>query len=309
MPLDPTFQYVLAQLANAPRPSSLEESRAAAISGSALLPKRPVSIASTRDLTYPGPASELAARLYTPLGDGPFPLTVYYHGGGFVAYSIETHDALARELCAASGSMLLSVEYRLAPEHQFPAPLDDAYAALIWAAAQAGELGADPSKLAVAGDSAGANLATAVALRARDEAGPKLRAQLLIYPAVDFADTDRYPSRTENGQGYFLTQEQMRVFGTLYLSDPAHISHPHASPITAELHDLPPALVLTAEFDPLRDEGVAYAEALSAAGNRAEHIGGPGMMHGFANMTGLSATAASLVDQAGAWLGRELRSI
>lgn len=307
MALDPHLKEVLLQMAAAPQPGSLEEMRAVVIANAARSPKRPVDIAGTRDLTIPGPASELPARLYTPQGAGPHPLTVYFHGGGFVAYSIETHDSVCRELCAGANSAVLSVEYRLAPEHRFPAGVEDAYAALRWAAAHGEELGADPSRLAVAGDSAGASLAIACTLRARDEGGPPIRAQLLIYPAVDFVNTERYPSRRENGEGFFLTEERMRFFAQMYLADPGHGVHPHVSPLhAAQLHDLPPALVMTAEFDPLRDEGAAYAEALQAAGVRADHLPGPGMIHGFANMTAFSPAAAGLLDRAAAWLGAEL---
>ncbi|GGM09210.1 alpha/beta hydrolase [Deinococcus aerophilus] len=310
MPLDPALQDVLLQFAAAPQPAGLEEMRRMVVANAGRVPRRPVTLASTRDLTIPGPACALPARLYTPPGEAPaqgWPLTVFFHGGGFVAYSIETHDQLCRELCAGAASAVLSVEYRLAPENKFPAPVDDAYAAFTWAAANAAELGADPSRLALAGDSAGASLCIAVTQRARDEQGPTLAAQLLIYPAADFVNTGRYPSRQENGTGYFLTEERMKFFGEMYLAEAAHGAHPHVSPLhAADLTDLPPALVLTAEFDPLRDEGVAYTEALRAAGTRAEHQPGPGMIHGFANMTGVSPAAAALVDRAAAWLGREL---
>ncbi len=310
MPLDPALKEVLLKLAAAPQPNGLDEMRQAVIANAARTPKRAISIAPTRDLTIPGPASALPARLYTPEGTAPaqgWPLTVFFHGGGFVAYSVETHDQVCRELCAGAGSAVLSVEYRLAPEHKFPAPVDDAYAAFLWAADHAAELGANPARLAVAGDSAGASLCIAVTQRARDEHGPDITAQLLIYPVADSMNSERYPSRRENAEGYFLTAERMRYFGQMYLSDPAHRAHPHVSPLhSADLQKLPPALVMTAEFDPLRDEGVAYVEALRAAGNRAEHQPGPGMIHGFANMTGLSPAAATLIDTAAAWLGQEL---
>ena len=310
MPLDPALKEVLLQFAAAPQPNGLDEMRQAVIASAERMPKRPTKIAGTRDLLIPGPESELPARLYLPLGAKPaggWPLTVYYHGGGFVAYSIQTHDQVCRELCEGANTAVLSVDYRLAPEHKFPAPVDDAYAALNWAAEHAADLGVDASRLAVSGDSAGASLSIAVTQRARDEDGPAIKAQLLIYPAADFVNTERYPSRRENGEGYFLTEERMKFFGEMYLAEAAHGEHPHVSPLhAADLKNLPPALILTAEFDPLRDEGVAYAEALTAAGNRAEHQSGPGMIHGFANMTALSPAAAELIDTAAAWLGREL---
>ena len=307
MPVDPYIQAMLQQMAAYPFPTSIQEMRSAGAS-SAAMPARPVTIGGTRDLSVPGPASQLPARLYTPAGEAPaqgWPLTVFFHGGGFAVGDITSHDSLCRELCAASGSAVLSVEYRLAPEFPFPAPGDDCYAAYLWAAAHAPELGADPTRLAVAGDSAGANLSTVVTLRVRDEGGPVPRAQLLFYPAVDFVtETD---SRKANGKGYFLTEDMMRMFGEAYISDPTHAAHPHASPLlSAQLHGLPPALVLTAEFDPLRDEGEAYHQALVKAGNRAEYLPGPGMVHGYANMTGFVPAAAALVDQGAAWLKKEL---
>ncbi|GAA3996123.1 alpha/beta hydrolase [Deinococcus rubellus] len=309
MPLDPALKEVLLQFAAAPQPNGLDEMRQMVIASAERTPKRPAKIAGTRDLLIPGPASELPVRLYLPLGakpEGGWPLTVFYHGGGFVAYSIETHDQVCRELCEGANTAVLSVDYRLAPEYKFPAPVDDAYAAFVWAAEHAAELGVDASKLAVSGDSAGGSLSIAVTQRARDENGPAIKAQLLIYPATDFGNTERYPSRQENGKDYFLTEERMKFFGEMYLADAQHAFHPHVSPINADLGNLPPALVLTAEFDPLRDEGAAYAEALKAAGNRAEQQSGPGMIHGFANMTGISQAAAELMDTAAAWLGREL---
>lgn len=309
MPLDPALKEVLLQFAAAPQPSGLDEMRQMVIASAERTPKRPAKIAGTRDLLIPGPESELPARLYLPLGEEPevgWPLTVFYHGGGFVAYSIETHDQVCRELCEGANTAVLSVDYRLSPEHKFPAPVDDAYAAFVWAAGHATELGVDASRLAVAGDSAGGSLSIAVTQRARDEHGPTIKAQLLIYPATDFGGAGNYASRQENGEGYFLTEERMKFFGEMYLADAQQAAHPHVSPINADLKNLPPALVLTAEFDPLRDEGVAYAEALKAAGNRAEQQSGPGMIHGFANMTGISPAAAELMDTAAAWLGREL---
>ena len=311
MPVDPQLYQVLLQLSQAPEPGSLEEMRAGVKANAARSPKRPVTLGEVRDLMLPGPDGPLGARLYHPAGQAPasgWPLTVYFHGGGFVAYDLDTHDALCRELCAASGAAVLSVAYRLAPEHKFPAAVHDAFASVQWAAAHAAELGADALRLAVAGDSAGANLAAAATLRARDEGGPALRAQLLIYPAADFGNPERYPSRRENARGYFLTAERMKFFGQMYLARPEDAAHPHASPLSAQsFAGLPPALVLTAEFDPLRDEGVAYAGALRAAGVEAEHRPGPGMIHGFANMTGVSSAAAQLVDDAGRWLGNRLR--
>ena len=310
MPLVPELHAFLAQIPPAPaeRPS-IEQMRALAVANSAQLPRRPTSIAGTRELTIPGPASELPARVYTPLGVGPFPLVVYFHGGGFVAYTLDTHDQVCRELCAGAGAVVVSVDYRLAPEFRFPHPTDDAYAAVKWLGIHAAELGADARRMAVAGDSAGASLSLAAALQVRDSGGggPQLAAQLLIYPVADMSGQTEYPSRAENGSGYFLTTEAMQFFGAMYLSTPEDALHPHVSPLhSANLAGLPPTLVLTAEYDPLRDEGQALAEKLHQAGVDATCHPGPGLIHGFANMTGFVPAAAQIMDDAAAWLKEKL---
>ena len=305
MPVDPQLAPFLATAAaneDATRHLTVQQTRQAVAAASARIPKRPVSIAGTRDVTVPGPVMDLPARVYTPPGEGPFPVLVFFHGGGFVAYDLDTHDAVCRELCAAAGVLVVSVGYRLAPENKFPAATDDALAAVRWVGAHARELGGDPERLGVAGDSAGANLSTVTALRIRDEGGPHLSAQLLIYPAVDMADHES-PSMQENSNGYFLTAERMRYFGDAYLRTPQDARHPHASPLHASsLSGLPPALIMTAEFDPLRDQGRAYADALTAAGVPARYLPGPGLIHGFANLTGFVDAAARLMDEAAAWL-------
>ncbi|MBC2650240.1 chloramphenicol hydrolase [Novosphingobium aerophilum] len=241
----------------------------------------PPAVAHVRDLTLDLPGRTIAARLYVPEGasEAP-PLVVYYHGGGWVVGTLETHDGTCRALARASGAAVLSVAYRLAPEARFPAPLDDCFEALVWAHAHAGELGVDGTRLAVAGDSAGGNLAAAVAIRARDEQGPALRHQLLIYPVTD-TDFTR-PSYQENGEaGGFLSTAAMRWFWGHYVDDLDTV-HPHAAVLRhGDLTGLPPATVITAELDPLRDEGMAYAEALAAAGVAVEAEIAPGMIHGF----------------------------
>jgi acetyl esterase len=308
MPLVPELQAMLDQTPPAPaeRPS-MEQMRAIAVANSAQLPKRSTSIAGTREISIPGPASELPARVYTPTGTGPFPLVAFFHGGGFVAYTIDTHDNVCRELCENVGAVVVSVEYRLAPEFRFPHPTDDAYASVKWLGEHAAELDADPARMAVAGDSAGASLGLATALQLRDSGGPRLAAQLLIYPAADMSGHTDYPSRTENGEGYFLTAEAMQFFGAMYLNSPDDALHPHVSPLhSAELAGLPPTLVLTAEFDPLRDEGEALADKLEQEGVDTTYRPGPGLIHGFANMTGFVPAAAAVMDDAAAWLKTKL---
>ncbi|MGY2894156.1 alpha/beta hydrolase [Deinococcus sp. UYEF24] len=315
MPPVPELQAFLAQLPPAPaeRPS-LEQMRATVIASSAQLPRRPTEIAGTREIVIPGPASDLPARVYTPTGRGPaagWPLIVFFHGGGFVAYNLDTHDGVCRELCAGAGAVVVSVEYRLAPEFRFPHPTDDAYAAVNWLGEHAAEVGADPARMSVAGDSAGASLSLATALRLRDDngsgGGPRLAAQLLLYPAADMSGRGEYPSRTENAEGYFLTAESMKFFGAMYLTTPEDALHPHVSPLhSADLKGLPPTLVLTAEFDPLRDEGKALADKLQAEGVDTTYRPGPGLIHGYANMTGFVPAAAQMMDDAAAWLRQKL---
>src|SRR5688572_809153 len=205
--------------------------------------------------------AEIPVRIYWPTSaPGPHPVVVFYHGGGWVIGSIESHDATVKSLAAASGMVFVSVDYRLSPEYKFPTPLDDCFAATKWVVDNATELGVDASRLAVAGDSAGGNLAAAVALMARENGGPAIKFQLLVYPVTDFDSTRR--SMVDNGEGYFLTRAAMEWFGGHYLASDNDRDHHFAAPIRADLSGLPPALVITAEYDPLRDEGNEYGHRL-----------------------------------------------
>lgn len=249
----------------------------------------------------------LEARLYVPEGAGESPpLTLFLHGGGWVIGTLDTHDGTCRALAQESGSAILSLAYRLAPEHPYPAPVDDAYDALVWASIHAADLGCDGSRLAVAGDSAGGNLAAACAILCRDRGGPALRHQLLIYPV-----TDRdygYPSYVANGGGdYYLSQDAMDWFWRHYLSGRADAAAPLALVIrTASLEGVAPASVITAEFDPLRDEGMAYAERLQAAGIPVEAYVAEGMIHGFFSMFEAVPDAWGHIRRAGAILRQAL---
>jgi cation diffusion facilitator CzcD-associated flavoprotein CzcO/acetyl esterase/lipase len=230
------------------------------------------------DGTLPGAAGDLNYRLYRPSSDGPHPVVVYYHGGGWVLGSHESDDPFCRDLCLRTGAVVVSVDYRHAPEARFPAAADDAFAALRWVADHTAELGGVPGHLAVAGWSAGGNLAAVVCQLARDAGGPHIVAQLLITPVTDGTDLDR-PSYRENGEGYILTAALMRWFWDHY-GDPDDRDNPLASPLrAADLSGLPPAVIVTGEFDPLRDEGAAYAEALAAAGVPVQHIAARGHIH------------------------------
>ncbi len=250
-------------------------------------------VAEVRDLEVPSPSGTIPARLYRPEADGPLPLVVYLHGGGWMLGSVESFDTVVRALANAAGTLVLSVGYRLAPEDPFPAGLDDALCAIRWAAAHAEELGADPQRLAIAGDSAGGNLATVAARRLRDEV--PLRMQVLIYPVTDAGcNTASYG---EFGERYGLTAASMQRFWNLYLNGGDGL-HPDASPLRAEdLAGSPPAFVLTAGFDPLRDEAEAYCDALRAAGVEVECSRYEGAIHGFWRWLARTQLSRRAVDE------------
>ncbi|MFT3799849.1 MAG: alpha/beta hydrolase [Burkholderiaceae bacterium] len=243
-------------------------------------------MALVRDLDAPGPLGPIPLRLYRPLGsaaDTALPVLVYYHGGGFVIGDRDTHDVLCRQLSDQSGCAVVSVDYRMAPEHPFPTPVDECLAATRWIHAQAASLGLDASRLAVGGDSAGGSLASVVSLIARDSGDLPIRFQLLIYPGTDIRRS--MPSHEENAKGYLLTIEALDYFVGHYISDPAHLDDWRASPILRQdLQGLPPALVLVAGYDPLRDEGLAYGQKLSEAGNRVSVVNFSRQIHGFITM-------------------------
>ncbi|MFB4317658.1 alpha/beta hydrolase [Actinomadura sp. 21ATH] len=247
-------------------------------------------------------AGDVPVRIYWPDAPAPAPVVVFFHGGGFVLCDLDSHDGLARDLCAGAGAIVVSVDYRRAPEHRHPAAADDAYAAAAWAHAHAAELGGDPGRLAVAGDSAGGALAALTALRARDGGGPPLRHQLLVYPVTDAAmDTASYRDHAADG---FLTAKAMAWYWEQYLGG---ADGRDASPLrAADLSGLPPACVITAEHDPLRDEGEAYAERLAAAGVPVEARRFPGTFHGFAGVTHVLPAAREAVALAAAALRRNL---
>ncbi|MGD9884107.1 MAG: alpha/beta hydrolase [Reyranella sp.] len=254
--------------------------------------------ASVTDLIIDGKAGPIAARLYATARK-PAPTVVFFHGGGWVAGDLYTHDRQARTLSLELDAVVLSVDYRRPPESPFPGAYEDCLAATRWAAANLGKLGDDPTRLAVAGDSAGGNLAAAVAQGCRSNGGPPLKAQFLVYPALDLAGcygapavNDRYPSRQENALGFFLTGDAMRFFANKYIAEAKDSEDPRASPLRSDaLHGLPPAVICTAEFDPLRDEGEAYANALKRAGVRVSYFREPGMVHGFFGMGAASPAA------------------
>jgi acetyl esterase len=244
----------------------------------------PLPIARVEERLIPGPAGAIRLRLYWPHVSGPVPTIVYFHGGGHVIGSLDTHDLIARNLCAGAEAMVASVDYRMGPEDRFPAAVDDSWAALQWIADNAQSLGADPDRIGVHGDSAGANLAAVTALMARDAGYPELRLQSLVYPVSDYTMSGESYRKYATGYG-ILTRDAMAWFRDHYLAAPADAEDWRASPLKApDLAGVAPAIVITAECDVLHDDGERYAEALRAAGVPVEYKEYPGMIHAFFGM-------------------------
>jgi acetyl esterase len=262
---------------------------------------------TVRELSADGPHGPIPLRLYRPLpaSAGALPVLVYFHGGGWVIGDLDTHDVLCRDLALKSGCAVVSVDYRLAPEFPFPVPVDDCLAATRWVQQHAGDLNVDPTRIAVGGDSAGGKLAAVIAIAARNAKDLPISFQLLIYPATD----QRFNTRSYqvNGQGYLLTSDSMTYFRGHYIADTKHYLDWRASPLLADdLSGLPPALVLVAGYDPLRDEGVAYAQRLSEAGNKATLMSFERQIHGFITMGRVINEANEAVEVCAAALKRAL---
>ena len=309
MPVDPHIAAVLAGLADLGAPPIYEgtalEGRASfrQLAQGLRPPEQVTPVASAQDRVIPGADGDLTARVYRPEGPGPFPVIAFFHGGGWVIGDLDTHDNQARDLCRGARSVVVSVDYRLAPEHPFPAAADDAVAAARWIAAHHSGLLGD-GRLAVAGDSAGGNLAAVVAQQLTRD-GISLAGQLLVYPAVDAVGG--YPSRAENGKGYLLEQKSMDWFLGHYAGPSPDERDPRLSPLYGDLSGLAPAIIVTAEFDPLRDEGEAYGQAITAAGGQAEVRRYDGMIHGFFDMGAISPAAAAATAESYALFGDLIR--
>ena len=302
MSLDPAAAGLLQQMEEAGAPPLNEMSPAearVAAEGFVALGGPGDEIAEVVNRTVPGPHGDIGVRIYRPrAGAGAsLPCLVYFHGGGWVLGTLDSTDAICRTVANRADCVVVSVDYRLAPEFKFPVPLDDCYAATEWVVANAASIGGDGARVAVGGDSAGGNLAAAVCLRARDTNGPALRHQLLVYPVTDHDFTTA--SYKANGDGYLLTTSMMTWFWDHYLAKKADAKNPLASPLRAkDLSGLPPALVITAEFDPLCSEGEAYAAALTAAGVAVTATRYPGMIHAFWQMLAVFPDASKAADQA-----------
>jgi acetyl esterase len=304
MPLDPQAQAFLDQVSalNAPPISAMPiEQARQTIRMMMANPGEPEPVAHVENRMIPGPTSNIPVRIYTPQGSAPFPVLIYFHGGGFAIGDLDSYDGVCRSLTNLVGSLVVSVDYRLAPEHKFPAAPEDCYAVTQWVAEHATVLHGDASRIALSGDSAGGNLTAVVAQMARDRGGPSLAFHLMIYPVTDLKAT--CPSIQENGEGYFLTREDMDWFTSLYLNSDDEKDNPLASPLySSDLHGLPPALIITAEYDPLRDEGELYGQKLKEAGVPVTISRYEGMIHGFIGMP-FDKTRQALAECAAALRG------
>jgi acetyl esterase len=302
MPLDPQAKAVMDQVAALGFPAVHTVSPQQARANAQARPRAVgPEVARVENRTIPGPDSQVPVRIYTPPGSGPFPALVWFHGGGWVVGDLESADATARLLTLGAGCVVVSVDYRLAPEAKFPGPAEDCYAATRWVAEHAAEIGVSGNNLAVGGDSAGGNLAAAVCLMVKDRGGPPLGMQLLVYPVTDRNfETGSYG---DNAEGYSLTRETMIWYWDKYLANDADGGNAYAAPLRAQdLGGLPSAVVITAEYDPLRDEGEAYANRLEAAGVPTTLTRYPGMIHGFFGMSAVVDKGKDAIAQASAAL-------
>lgn len=304
--LDPRLKAYLDKLRERPAfdwRSSVDDARRMFWKQAHALESEAPEMLQTRGLKVAGAEGPLDARLYTPFAAGAphGPGVVFFHGGGFVVGDLDSHDMLCRRIADAGRLRVLSVAYRLAPEHRFPAAPEDAIAATAWAARHAAEIGFDPARIAVCGDSAGGNLAAVVAQQTKKRGGPALRAQVLLYPATQFLQMT--PSQIRLKEGYMLTQAAQDFFRDKYLATREDALDTRCSPLLEnDLAGLPPALIVTAGFDPLLDEGKAYADKLEACGVAVTYRDYPGQIHGFFNMTAISAAARDAAADVGRWI-------
>lgn len=306
--LDPTAAAVMEAFRAANRPKyetmSAPEARAASALGRSVVQPEPPELASVEDITAPTPHGPIPLRVYKPKtlpNSGAAPTFIFYHGGGWVIGDLDSHDVVCRQVADQAGFIVVSVDYRLAPEHKFPAAAIDAIAATYWVVENAAKFGIDKERVFVGGDSAGGNLTAVVTLDARDNGGPKFAGQVLIYPVTDLAMT--HPSHSDPATSVLLTHSLMRWFSDHYLNGKADVDDWRASPARAkDLTGLPRAFVITAGADPLHDEGVEYKDRLQAAGVEVAHSEYPGQFHGFWTMGKLIPEANKLTGEVAAWL-------
>ncbi|MBM3946347.1 MAG: alpha/beta hydrolase [SAR202 cluster bacterium] len=295
MPLHPQVKPILEMFAKFPALGSMSPQQTRDLMRLPPAPGRPVY--RTEDRLVAGPGGGILTRIYTPLGNGPFPALVWFHGGGWVLGNLDGADATCRSLCNEAGCVVVSVDYRLAPEHKFPAAAEDCYAVTSWAHNSGSLFNIDPNRIAVGGDSAGGNLAAVVGLMAKERGGPALRFQLLAYPVTDRDYSTK--SYKDNAEGYLLTTASMKWFWDHYLRNDQDAKNPHAAPMQArDMTGLPAAMIITAEFDPLRDEGEAYGKRLQQAGVSTVVKRYDGMIHGFFGMPGVDIGAQVVTEAA-----------
>ena len=276
------------------------EARQAVIDALKAVAGQSEEIGRVEDFRIPHPEHPIPIRIFTPTGDGPFPSLVYFHGGGWVVCDLDTHDAVCRAIARRAGAVVVAVDYRLSPEYKFPAAVEDCYTATEWVAANAASLAVDPRRIAVGGDSAGGNLSAVMCLKSRDEGGPALALQVLVYPVTNLASFDT-PSYREFAEGYYLTRAEMEWFRGHYLARTEDAQSPYASPLLApDLRGLPPALVITAECDTLRDEGEAYAKRLAEAGVEVACTRYGGMIHPFFSLGAAFSQGRRAIEQVAA---------
>jgi len=276
---------------------SPEEARKVAIESLKMTGGTMEPVRSIENLRIPGPEGEIPIRIYTPDAPAPRPALVYFHGGGWVVCDLDTHDVVCSAMARRAGAVVVAVDYRLAPEHKFPAAVIDCYAATAWVASNAEKFGIDTKRISVGGDSAGGNLAAVVALKSRDEDGPAIALQVMVYPVTDLSSFDT-PSYREFGEDHYLTRSEMEWFRGHYLRNMQDAHDPHASPLLAlDLSELPPALIITAECDPLRDEGQAYAKRLEYDGVPVTYECYAGMIHPFFSLSGAIPQAFDAIQQ------------
>lgn len=306
MTLDPQAKLILDQIekAGVPPLHTMSPQAARKAYGAMRSPSKAEQVGSVKNEKILGPHGDIPIRIYKPLNAQAekLPILVFYHGGGWVIGDLDTHDAACRTLTNGAECIVVSVDYRLAPEHKFPVAVEDAFAALEWVVEHAEEIGGNREKVAVGGDSAGGNLATVTTIIAKEQQAPHIAFQLLIYPSTGVGPTKSYE---ENGEGYFLTKDLMAWFRKQYLNTSDDVKHPYLSPYLYEdVSGLPPALIMTAEYDPLRDDGKAYADKLKAAGVDVEYVDYSGMIHGFITMANMIDKGQKALEDAAKALKR-----
>jgi acetyl esterase len=288
---------------------SPEAARLAVVEALKTVAGEPEEIGNVQDVKIPRAEHPIPVRIYRPEGAGPFACLVYFHGGGWVVCDLDTHDVACRAIARRAGAVVVAVDYRLSPEHRFPAAVADGYAAIEWVAANAARLAVDPGRIAVGGDSAGGNLSAVMCLKARKEGGPALALQVLVYPVTNLASFDT-ASYQEFGEGYYLTRAEMEWFRGHYLARIEDAQDPYASPLlAADLRGLPPALVITGECDPLRDEGEAYAKRLAEAGVEVTCVRYAGMIHPFFSLGGAFSQGQRAIEQVAAAVRSQKRDL